>query len=88
VEKAGFGNHCGCGPLGLHFRMVALFDLTADSLHQDDQALRFVVSFGLLAHLLEILWGIADTVRHGEMDPLLAGLLKEGTVYPIASLPA
>lgn len=47
--------------------VIAFGNLPLDPLHQDDQFLGLVVPFGLLAHLLEVLRGVGNAIRHWGM---------------------
>src|ERR1700735_2180979 len=54
-------------PIDVETRMFALGNLPFHALHQHDQLLRLMVSFGLLAHSLEILRSVGNTIRHWGM---------------------
>src|SRR5580698_5764071 len=54
-------------PIDVETRMFALGNLPFHALHQHDQLLRLMVSFCLLAHSLEILRSVGNTIRHWGM---------------------
>jgi hypothetical protein len=65
-QYAGIGIDTNCGVLRLYFqaRVLALRNLPFHPFHQHNQLLRFMISLGLFAHLLEVLGSIRDTIRH------------------------
>jgi hypothetical protein len=48
----------------IEYAILARRDLPLHTLHEHDQFLVFVIPFGLLAHLLEILRSIRHAIRH------------------------
>ena len=70
-------------------RMVALRNLLLHPLHQKCQLLRFLISFRLLAHLLQILRSIRNTIRH-RISPFYDRYQRykfsEGIAYPIGPI--
>src|SRR5579864_5775061 len=62
---------------------LALRDLPLHAFHEHYKFLRFMISLGLLAHLLEVLRSIADTIRHRGNHPQGLDDDKEALVYPI-----